>query len=49
MVLGTVAGVGATVAVLVPLAGHWSLVSTWFTMLTVAVFDVAVILVLLDR
>ncbi len=49
MVLGTVAGVGATAAVLVPLAGHWSLVSTWFTMLTVAVFDVAVILVLLDR
>jgi hypothetical protein len=49
MVLGTVAGVGATVAVLVPLARHWSLVRTWFTMLTVTVFDVAVILALLDR
>ena len=40
---------GATAAVLVPLAGHWSLVSTWFTMLPVAVFDVAVILALLER
>ena len=46
-VLGAVAGVGAAAAVLVPLARHWSLVSTWLTMLTVAVFDVAVILVLL--
>ena len=47
--LGTVAGVGATAAVLVPLARRWSPVSTWLTLLTVAVFDVAVILVLLAR
>ena len=47
--LGVVAGVGAAGAVLVPLARHWSLVSTWFTMLTVAVFDIAVILVPLAR
>ena len=48
-VLGVVAGVAATAAVLVPLARHWSLASTWLTMLTVALFDVAVILVLLAR
>jgi hypothetical protein len=48
-VLGTLAGVGATAAVLVPLARRWSPVSTWLTLLTVAVFDVAVILVLLAR
>jgi hypothetical protein len=47
--LGAMAGVGAAVAVLVPLARHWSLVSTWLTMLTVAVFDIGVILVLLAR
>ena len=46
-VLGTLAGLGATAAVLVPLAGHWSPVSTWITMLTVAACDAAVILVLL--
>ena len=46
---GAVAGVGAAAAVLVPLARHWSLVSTWLTMVTVAMFDVAVILVLLAR
>ena len=46
-VLGTLAGVGATAAVLVPLARHWSPVSTWLTMLTVAACDAAVILVLL--
>ena len=48
-VLGAVAGVAAATAVLVPLARHWSLLSTWLTMLTVAVFDVAVILVLFAR
>ena len=48
-VLGVLAGVAATVALLVPLARHWSLVSTWLTMLTVALFDVAVILVLRAR
>ena len=46
---GTLVGLGATVAVFVPLARHWSPVSTWLTMLTVAVFDVVVILVLLAR
>ena len=46
-VVGTLAGVGATAAVLVPLARHWSPVSTWITMLTVAACDAAVILVLL--
>ena len=46
-VLGTAAGVGATAAVLVPLARHWSPVSTWLTMLTVGAFDAAVILVML--
>ena len=39
----------ATAAVLVPLARHWSPVSTWLTMLTVAACDAAVILVLLAR
>ena len=48
-VLGAMGGVGAAGAVLVPLARHWSLVSTWLTMLTVAVFDIAVILVLFAR
>ena len=48
-VLGTLAGLGATAAVLVPLARHWGLVSTWLTMLTVAGFDATVILVLLAR
>jgi hypothetical protein len=47
--LGAMAGVGAAGAVLVPLARHWGLVSTWLTMLTVAVFDIGVILVLLAR
>ena len=47
--LGVLAGTLATVALFVPLARHWSLVSTWLTMLTVALFDVAVILVLLAR
>ena len=47
--LGAVAGVVATAALIFPLARHWSLVSTWLTMLTVAAFDVAVILVLLAR
>ena len=46
---GALAGVAATVALFIPLARHWSLVSTWLTLLTVAVFDVAVILVLLAR
>ena len=45
--LGVVAGLVATAAVFVPLARHWSPVSTWLTMLTVAVFDALVILVLL--
>ena len=48
-VLGTLAGVGATAAVLVPLARRWSPISAWLTLLTVAVFDVAVILVLRAR
>ena len=48
-VLGVLAGVAAAAAVLVPLACHWSLASTWLTMLSVALFDVAVILVLLVR
>jgi hypothetical protein len=48
-VLGTLAGVGATAAVLVPLARRWSRQSTWLTLLTVAGFDVAVILVLRAR
>ena len=48
-VLGTLAGLGAAAAVLVPLARHWSPVSTWLTMLTVTMFDVVVILVLLAR
>ncbi len=48
-VLGTVAGVGATAAVLVPLARRWSPFSTWLVLLTVAVFDVAVVLVLSAR
>ena len=48
-VLGVLGGMVATVAPFVPLARHWSLVSTWLTMLTVAVFDVAVILVLRAR
>jgi hypothetical protein len=47
--LGVLAGMAATVAVFVPLARHWRLVSTWLAMLTVAAFDVAVILVLLAR
>ena len=45
--LGVLAGTVATVALFVPLARHWSLLSTWLTMLTVAACDVAVILVLL--
>jgi len=45
-VLGTLAGVGATAAVLVPLARHWSPVSTWLILLTVGACDAAVILVL---
>ena len=49
IVLGVLGGVVATVALFVPFARHLSLVSTWLTMLTVAVFDVAVILVLLAR
>ena len=48
-VLGVLAGLGATAAVIVPLVHHWSLVSKWLTMLTVATFDVAVILVLVAR
>ena len=48
-VLGTLGGLGATAAVLVALARHWSPVSTWLTMLTVAGFDATVILVLLAR
>jgi hypothetical protein len=48
-VLGVLGGVVATVVPFVPLARHWSLLSTWLTMLTVAVFDVAVILVLRAR
>jgi hypothetical protein len=48
-VLGTLAGVGATAAVLVPLARRWGRQSIWLTLLTVAVFDVAVILVLRAR
>ena len=47
--LGVLAGMAATVAPFVPLARHWSLVRTWLTMLTVAAFDVAVIIVLLAR
>ena len=47
--LGVLAGTVATVALFVPLARHWGLVSTWLTMLTVAGFDAAVILVLLAR
>ena len=47
--LGVLAGMVATVALFVPLARHWSPVGTWVTVLTVAVFDVAVILVLLAR
>ena len=47
--LGVLAGTAAAAALLVPLARHWSLVSTWLTMLIVAAFDVAVILVLLAR
>ena len=46
---GVLAGTVTTVALFGPLARHWSLVSTWLTMLTVAVFDVVVILVLLAR
>jgi hypothetical protein len=45
--LGVLAGMVATVALFVPLARHWSPGSTWVTMVTVAAFDVAVILVLL--
>jgi hypothetical protein len=37
------------VAPFVPLARHWSRVGTWLTMLTVAVFDVAVMIALLAR
>jgi hypothetical protein len=47
--LGVLAGMAATVAPFVPLARHWSRVGTWLTMLTVAVFDVAVMIVLLAR
>ena len=47
--LGVLAGMASTVAVFVPLARHWSRVGTWLTMLTVAVFDVAVMIVLLAR
>ena len=47
--LGVLAGMAATVAPFVPLTRHWSRVGTWLTMLTVAVFGVAVIIVLLAR
>ena len=47
--IGVLAGMAATVAPFVPLARHASLVSTWVTMVSVATFDAAVILVLLAR
>jgi hypothetical protein len=49
MVLGVLAGIVATGAVFVPLVRHWNPSRTWVTLVTVAAFDVGVILVLLSR
>jgi hypothetical protein len=49
IVLGVVAGFVATGAVFVPLVRHWSPSRTWLTFVTVAAYDVGVILVLLSR
>ena len=48
-VLGVLAGLVATAAVLVPLVRHWSRSATWLGLGAVAAFDVAVIMALLSR